>query len=114
MHFFSFSEIGPQPLWNYTHTDKLRHDLLLNYDKFARPAQHYNATMVQFDLTIKHIELNEFKSTLAVNGWLTLVRIFFNCAIFAHFDVELDLDGRETQVEHVGLRRTNRTAFGRA
>lgn len=69
----NFTEIGPQPIWNSTFTDKLRHDILLNYDKFARPAQHYNATTVKFGLTIRHIEFNEFRSTLNVNAWLHLV-----------------------------------------
>jgi nicotinic acetylcholine receptor len=69
---FTTTKIGPQPIWNSTHTDKLRQDLLLNYDKFARPAQHYNVTKVRFGLTIRHIELNEFKSSLVVHTWIRL------------------------------------------
>lgn len=72
---YNWSELGPKPIWNATHTDKLRRDLLLNYDKFARPAQHYNTTTVKFGLTIRHIEINEFKSTLTIFSWIRLVRI---------------------------------------
>ncbi|CAH1173693.1 unnamed protein product [Phaedon cochleariae] len=70
---FTTTKIGPQPIWNSTYTDKLRHDLLLNYDKFSRPAQHYNKTTVQFGMSIRHIDMNEFKSTLTVHCWLRLV-----------------------------------------
>lgn len=68
-----FTEIGPKPMWNSTYTDKLRHDLLLNYDKFARPSQHYNVTTVTFGLSIKHLEVNEFKSTMTLHTYLQLV-----------------------------------------
>ncbi|KAJ3658906.1 hypothetical protein Zmor_010620 [Zophobas morio] len=69
---FTTTKLGPQPIWNSTHTDKLRQDLLLNYDKFARPAQHYNVTTVRLGFTIRHIELNEFKSSLTVYSWINL------------------------------------------
>ncbi|XP_056638275.1 acetylcholine receptor subunit alpha-L1-like [Diorhabda sublineata] len=70
---FTTTKLGPQPIWNATHTDQLRHDLLLNYDKFSRPAQHYNVTTVRFGMVIRHIEFNEFKSTLTVYAWLRMV-----------------------------------------
>lgn len=60
-------------MWNATFTDKLRHDLLLNYDKFARPAQHFNVTTVQFSIRFRHFDVNEFKSTLTAYCWLQLV-----------------------------------------
>ncbi|KAJ8939510.1 hypothetical protein NQ318_022227, partial [Aromia moschata] len=62
--------IGPKSLWNFTHTDNLRRDLLHNYDKFARPTQHNNITTVKIGLTIRHVEINEFKSTMTVNCYL--------------------------------------------
>lgn len=68
-----FTEIGPKPLWNATYADTLRHDLLLNYDKFARPTQHYNVTHVELGIRFRHFEVNEFKSTLLVYCWLQLV-----------------------------------------
>ncbi|GJQ64877.1 hypothetical protein Trydic_g7051 [Trypoxylus dichotomus] len=69
---FTTTKIGPRPLWNATYTDKLRHDLLLNYDKFARPAPHQNTTNVDFGISIRHIEVNEFKSTVTVYGFAKL------------------------------------------
>lgn len=60
-------------MWNSTYSDKLRHDLFLNYDKFARPSQHYNKTKVYFGLTIGHLEVNEFKSTLTLFGYAQMV-----------------------------------------
>ncbi|KAF5302237.1 hypothetical protein FQA39_LY10276 [Lamprigera yunnana] len=70
---FANSQIHPKPIWNATYTDKLKQDLLLNYDKFARPSQHYNVTTVFIGLSLLHIEINEFKSTLNVNSWIRLV-----------------------------------------
>lgn len=72
---FFVPEIGPKPIWNATFTDKLRQDLLLNYDKFARPTQHYNKTTVKFEVTIRHLELNEFKSTMTMHSWTKLVNM---------------------------------------
>nr|CAH7738580.1 unnamed protein product [Callosobruchus chinensis] len=69
---FTTTKISPRPIWNSTDTDKLRKDLLLNYDKFARPAQHFNATAVRFGLSILHVEANEFKSTFTVFSVLHL------------------------------------------
>lgn len=73
------AEIGPKPLWNATFTDKLRHDLLLNYDKFARPAQHYNVTSLQFSVRFRHFDTNEFKSTINAYCWLQMVRAQIHC-----------------------------------
>jgi hypothetical protein len=54
--------IGTQPQrpktpWNSTWTDRLKRDLLFYYDKFARPAQHTNTTVVNLALTFRHIGL---------------------------------------------------------
>lgn len=62
-----------KPLWNATVTDRLKHELLLHYDKFARPAQHYNTTTVNVGLTIRHLDLNEQRSTFSVNSWIRLM-----------------------------------------
>ncbi|XP_075226032.1 neuronal acetylcholine receptor subunit alpha-5-like [Lycorma delicatula] len=56
-------------LWNSTYTDQLKHDLLFKYDKFARPAQHFNMTTVKMGLVIKHIEIDEEKSMMIVIAW---------------------------------------------
>ncbi|XP_020290706.1 neuronal acetylcholine receptor subunit alpha-3-like [Pseudomyrmex gracilis] len=56
-------------MWNQTWTDRLKQDLFVKYDKFARPTQHYNTTTVGFDITILYVDVNDFKSTVTVNGW---------------------------------------------
>ncbi|KAG8305862.1 hypothetical protein J6590_060218 [Homalodisca vitripennis] len=68
-HLNSVPAKGKPPLWNATWTDELKHDLLLKYDKFARPAQHTNVTEVTFKVTILHIEVDEAKSMMIINGW---------------------------------------------
>lgn len=78
------AEIGPKPLWNATFTDKLRHALLLNYDKFARPAQHYNVTTVQFNVRFRHFEINESSSTLTAHCWLQVVSLKFHIIILLY------------------------------
>ncbi|XP_054261902.1 acetylcholine receptor subunit alpha-like 2 [Macrosteles quadrilineatus] len=60
---------GVTHLWNATWTDHLKHDLLMKYDKFARPAQHTNATEVQFGLVIRHVEVDEVRSMMILNAW---------------------------------------------
>ncbi|KAH0539576.1 acetylcholine receptor subunit alpha-like 1 [Cotesia glomerata] len=60
-------------LWNATWVDRLKRDLLSKYDKFARPAQHFNATRVFFGMTINHISVEEFKSAISVQAWVRMV-----------------------------------------
>lgn len=45
----------------------------MTYDKFARPAQHYNKTEVSVTLTIRHVDLEEDKSIFNVYGWISMV-----------------------------------------
>ena len=47
----------PNPKWNTTMVDKLKRDLMRNYDKFVRPSLEKNATDIKFDPNINHIEL---------------------------------------------------------
>ncbi|KAJ1528529.1 hypothetical protein ONE63_006935 [Megalurothrips usitatus] len=58
-----------KPLWNETETDRLKHDLLLNYDKFARPHAHDQHTEVDLLLVIKHLDVDEFQSTMTIDAW---------------------------------------------
>ncbi|XP_011630950.1 neuronal acetylcholine receptor subunit alpha-6-like [Pogonomyrmex barbatus] len=60
-------------MWNYTWTDRLKQDLFVKYDKFARPTQHFNTTVVNFDIALLYININDFKSTITVNGWASHV-----------------------------------------
>ncbi|XP_055683006.1 acetylcholine receptor subunit alpha-like 1 [Lutzomyia longipalpis] len=65
------SSAGIKPLWNATWTDNLKRDLFMNnYDKFARPEQFYNTTNVEIGLTILHVDVEEAKSIINVNGWI--------------------------------------------
>ncbi|XP_011865912.1 PREDICTED: acetylcholine receptor subunit alpha-L1-like [Vollenhovia emeryi] len=57
------------PVWNQTWTDRLKQDLFIKYDKFARPTQHFNTTLVKFDITLLYVDVDDFKSTITVNGW---------------------------------------------
>lgn len=60
----------------------MKRDLLITYDKFARPAQHYNKTEVSVTLTIRHVDLEEDKSIFSVYGWISMVilkQILMNC-----------------------------------
>ncbi|XP_033226542.1 acetylcholine receptor subunit alpha-type acr-16-like isoform X2 [Belonocnema kinseyi] len=79
--FASFSSIeqyvlpgGPSftPLWNETWTDKLKRDLLVKYDKFVRPAHHFNSTVVTLDIEIHHVSLDDMKSVLSVHCFLKM------------------------------------------
>lgn len=62
----------PPGAWNATWTDRLKRDLLLNYDKFARPAQHTNTTVVNLGMTFRHVALEELKSIMTVQGWVKM------------------------------------------
>ncbi|NP_001166026.1 nicotinic acetylcholine receptor alpha 12 subunit precursor [Nasonia vitripennis] len=58
--------------WNETWVDRLRRNLLLKYDKFARPTQHYNTTTLFVYLNIMHVELDNKKNTMSVNTWVRM------------------------------------------
>lgn len=60
-------------MWNATWTDILKKDLLAAYDKFARPANHYNVTRVNMSLTITHVDIDERKAIFSTNAWLRMV-----------------------------------------
>lgn len=59
-------------MWNDTATDRLRHDLLKNYDTSARPEHSTVASKVNIALTLIHIDLDETKGVLTTNGWLKI------------------------------------------
>lgn len=74
--FFSFSLfLGQRPIWNDTYADILKRDLLMSYDKFARPSQHYNTTTVTLDLKIKHVDFDETTSVFTVYAWFAMVSL---------------------------------------
>lgn len=57
-----------EPLWNKTLTDKLRSDLLTNYDRISRPSHHAKATDANVTLYVHHVDLNERNSILTLIG----------------------------------------------
>ncbi|XP_046387407.1 acetylcholine receptor subunit alpha-like 1 [Ischnura elegans] len=58
--------------WNATWTDRLKKDLLTSYDKFVRPAEHTNVTVVSIDLTLRHVEMDELKAMMTVYCWVKM------------------------------------------
>lgn len=73
LNYDFFFKLAAQNLWNTTWTDKLKRDLLVNYDKFARPSEYYNTTKVSLSLSVKHLDLEESRGVLTVYGWLNMV-----------------------------------------
>lgn len=55
--------------WNTTWVDKLKRHILMNYDKFARPAQHTVNTTITLGYTITHVDLDEKKNIMELHGW---------------------------------------------
>ncbi|XP_055639088.1 neuronal acetylcholine receptor subunit alpha-5-like isoform X1 [Toxorhynchites rutilus septentrionalis] len=65
------SENGSAVL-SQTWPEKLKHDLLENYDRTIRPAQHYNVTNVDVKFTIVHVDIDEEHSFFSVSGWIKM------------------------------------------
>uniref|UniRef100_A0A8D8BY99 Neuronal acetylcholine receptor subunit beta-3 n=1 Tax=Culex pipiens TaxID=7175 RepID=A0A8D8BY99_CULPI len=55
-----------------TWADKLKKDLLLNYDRNLRPTQYYNVTNVEVNMEIRHVDIDEDNSIFTVSGWLKM------------------------------------------
>lgn len=56
-----------------TWTDKLKHTLFNRYDKYARPNE--NLTKVDLRLTVRHLDIDEDKSTMTIFAWLKMVNL---------------------------------------
>ncbi|KAK4878684.1 hypothetical protein RN001_011190 [Aquatica leii] len=54
------------PLWNETVVDKLRNDLLTNYDRYAKPNRHLEVSNVSLGFGIYYLETDELNSTFSV------------------------------------------------
>lgn len=72
---FIMNCLANKSIWNETYTDTLKRDLLMSYDKFARPMQHYNTTKVTIGLRIKHVEFDVGASTFTVYSWFSMVTL---------------------------------------
>lgn len=55
-----------------TNVDKLKSDLLQNYDRFSRPENAQVTTNVYVGLTVIHMELHETKGVLETHAWIKL------------------------------------------
>ncbi|XP_050097033.1 neuronal acetylcholine receptor subunit alpha-2-like [Anopheles aquasalis] len=58
------------PKWTPTDADRLRKDILKDYDPALRPAPFANVTTVETSVTITHVEINELKSIFSMYGWM--------------------------------------------
>ncbi|XP_053694163.1 neuronal acetylcholine receptor subunit non-alpha-2-like [Sabethes cyaneus] len=61
-----------RPIVTQTWVDKLKKDLLANYDRNLRPTQHYNVTSVDLKMTIRHVDIDEETSIFSVYGWVKM------------------------------------------
>ncbi|XP_055639089.1 acetylcholine receptor subunit alpha-like 1 isoform X2 [Toxorhynchites rutilus septentrionalis] len=84
------SENGSAVL-SQTWPEKLKHDLLENYDRTIRPAQHYNVTNVDVKFTIVHVDIDEEHSFFSVSGWIKMAwvdyKLKWNPANYGGLDV---------------------------
>lgn len=71
--WFLYLFLANKPVWNETYADILKRDLLISYDKFARPTQHNNTTSVIVDLQLKHFDLDEAASVFTIYAWFSMV-----------------------------------------
>ncbi|XP_011493035.2 neuronal acetylcholine receptor subunit alpha-5 isoform X1 [Aedes aegypti] len=61
-----------KPATTQTWIDKLKKDLLANYDRNVRPTQHYNVTHLDLKMTIRHVDIDEENSIFSVYGWVKM------------------------------------------
>ncbi|KAG5679171.1 hypothetical protein PVAND_008761 [Polypedilum vanderplanki] len=69
---FASGEPSKSNLWNDTNIDKLKSELLKNYDRFARPENHNSVTNLSVGITVIHMDLIESKGILETHAWLKL------------------------------------------
>ncbi|NP_001234896.1 nicotinic acetylcholine receptor alpha 11 subunit precursor [Nasonia vitripennis] len=68
----TLSKSSNYPAWNETWTDRLKQHLLAKYDKFARPAQHWNTTTVSVKLNVQTVEVDDMTNVMAANVWVVM------------------------------------------
>lgn len=59
-------------LWNQTNVDRLRKDLLKDYDVNARPEHHMTATRCNISMTLINVDLDETRGVLVSHAWLKM------------------------------------------
>lgn len=52
--------------------DKLKQELLKDYDKHSRPEQYEKATYCELSMTLIHMELDETRGVLTSHAWLKM------------------------------------------
>ncbi|XP_015114685.1 acetylcholine receptor subunit alpha-1-B-like isoform X2 [Diachasma alloeum] len=60
-------------VWNETWIDKLKTDILANYDTHSRPAHHNSTITVYLGLQVYYVTIDEFKSAVNVRAYMTMV-----------------------------------------
>lgn len=69
---FFFKDDAPNTFWNETNIDKLKGELLQDYDRLNRPENFETATQCWLGLTIIHMELDETKGVLETHAWMRM------------------------------------------
>jgi Neurotransmitter-gated ion-channel ligand binding domain len=59
-------------LWNETNVDKLKAELLENYDRFNRPEHIQVPTQCHLGITVIHMELDETRGVLETHAWMKM------------------------------------------
>jgi hypothetical protein len=59
-------------LWNETNVDRLKADLLKNYDRFSRPENYNVATQLMVAMTVIHMDLDETRGVLETHAWMRM------------------------------------------
>lgn len=70
-----------KPLWNATYSDLLKKNLLMTYDKFLRPTEHFNKTSVTLSQSFVHVGLDEMESVFQVHSLTRMVCELFICVL---------------------------------
>ena len=67
-----FKDDALNKFWNETNIDKLKGELLQDYDRLNRPENFETPTQCWLGLTIIHMELDETKGVLETHAWMRM------------------------------------------
>uniref|UniRef100_A0A8D8RPP1 Acetylcholine receptor subunit alpha-L1 n=1 Tax=Cacopsylla melanoneura TaxID=428564 RepID=A0A8D8RPP1_9HEMI len=57
---------------NSTWSEKLKHDLLKNYDRYMRPEHDQGVTLVNLSMAFKNVDLDYVTAKLSINSWMSM------------------------------------------
>lgn len=60
-------------LWNQTNVDRLKKDLLKDYDVNARPEHYMTTTKCNISITLINVDLDETRGVLTSHAWMKMV-----------------------------------------